>query len=148
MTEVDCPEVALCNWQDVKVQLLTNELFVCNRIALIDLGIAMVNYADESRLRRLYKLAEENVKVGSVHAPVSYQRCCFKSLLTEVKKKYTSLCCDQQKSGQSSVTNEFCVTKMLTEDYLTWGFWFAVKARSFKLPVKDNGPFSRSNMCR
>ena len=60
----------------------------------------MVNYADESRLSRLYKLAEENVKVGSVHAPVSYQRCCFESLLTQVKN-YMSLCCNQRKSGQS-----------------------------------------------
>ena len=26
MTESDCPEVALCSWQDVKIQLLTNKL--------------------------------------------------------------------------------------------------------------------------
>ena len=44
---------------------------VSDRIALFDLGIAMVNYADESRLNKLYKLVEENIKVGSVHVSVS-----------------------------------------------------------------------------
>ncbi|XP_076468663.1 RRP12-like protein isoform X2 [Babylonia areolata] len=34
------------------------------KIALIDLGIAMVKYADTSRLNTLYQLAEENVKAS------------------------------------------------------------------------------------
>ena len=47
MREFDGPEVTLCSWHDVKIQLLTDRFFVCPLLRLVPSATALLDEASD-----------------------------------------------------------------------------------------------------